>query len=167
MRALLLVLTATAAVACSKSAPAPGTVTAIPQVCAGADGSRVRLSGTLRYRRGLMSFCSNFGGKMTCDMALYESAERPPDFDLMRKPTGPEPVHARLSVPVGGAPGEMEQPPKKFTEADIKVHLADGKTAGDGTPVTVDGKLSVIPPDPAKPDAPKQCYVTVEWATTP
>ncbi len=162
----LVVLCGVAALACSKKAPPAGVPTPIAKVCDGADGSRVRLVGTLRYRRGLMSFCSSFGGKETCDLALYDSAERPADWDITRPTKGPEPLHARLSVPVGGQPGDMETLPEKFTAADVKLHLAGGGVATDGTQVTIDGTLSVIPPDPQKPDAPKQCFVTVEWAAS-
>jgi hypothetical protein len=44
---------------CSKSAPPPGKSVGVEQVCSEPDGSRVRLTGYVRYRRGLMSFCSS------------------------------------------------------------------------------------------------------------
>jgi hypothetical protein len=150
---------------CSKSAPAPGKVVKIGEVCNEADASRVRLTGHLRYRRGLMSLCSSFGGHETCDLELYESAERPADFDIMRPRTGPEPVAAKLSVPVGSRPGEMDPLPKKFKESDIQLHLDSAANATDGSRVTIDGKLSVIPRDPKTPNAPRSCFVTVEWVS--
>jgi len=150
---------------CAKSAPSPGKVVKIGEVCNEPDASRVRLEGFLRYRRGLMSFCSNFGGHATCDLELYESAERPADYDIMRPRTGPEPVTAKLSVPVGNRPGEMDDLPKKFKDSDIKLHLQSGANAVEGSHIIVDGKLSVIPGDPAKPNAPKSCFVTVEWVS--
>ena len=70
--------------ACSKSAPPPGKVVAIENLCNEADASRVRITGYIRYRRGLMSFCSSYGGKQTCDLALYAGPEKPPDFNIMR-----------------------------------------------------------------------------------
>ena len=154
-----------ACVACSKSAPPPGQVVAIDQVCKGADGSRVRLTGYLRYRRGLLSFCSNYGGHKTCDLALYQDAAKPPDYDIMHPAKGPEPVQAKLSVPVGKQPGEMDELPEKFTAADIKVHLPNDAVAAEGGHVTVDGKLSVVPGDPKNPSWPGSCFVNVDWAT--
>ena len=153
-----------ATVACSKSAPPPGKVVTAAQVCNEPDGSRVRLTGYLRYRRGLMSFCSSYGGHKTCDLALYADAAAPPDFDIMHPAKGPEPVSVRLSVPVGNQPGEMDDLPEKFTPADVHLYLPSNGVATESSRITVDGKLSVIPADPTKPDAPKSCYVTLEWA---
>lgn len=150
---------------CSKSAPSPGKEVKIADVCNEADASRVRLAGYLRYRRGLMSFCSNYGGHKTCDLELYEAAERPADFDIMKPRTGPEPVTAKLSVPVGERTGEMDELPKKFKDSDVKLHLQSGANATDGSRITIDGKLSVIPGDPSKPGAAKSCFVTVEWVS--
>ena len=164
MRALsAFVLIGLAFIGCSKSAPEPGKVVKIGDVCNEVDASRVRLAGYLRYRRGLMSFCSNFGGHETCDLELYESGERTQDYDIMRPRTGPEPVTAKLSVPVGSRAGEMDALPKKFKESDIKLHLESGANATEGSRITIDGKLSVIPGDPKTPSAPKSCFVTVEW----
>jgi hypothetical protein len=112
-----------------------------------------------------MSFCSNFGGHKTCDLELYESAQRPPEYDIMRPRTGPEPVTAKLSVPVGGRTGEMDDLPKKFQDSDIKLHLQSGANAVEGSHIIVDGTLSVIPSDPKAPTAPKSCFVTVEWVS--
>lgn len=164
MRRLLCCALVVGALGCSKSAPPAGKLVTAAQVCSEADGSRVRLTGTLRYRRGLLSFCSNYGGHKTCDLALYADAAAPPDFNVMRPQTGPEPLNTRLSVPVGGQPGEMEDLPEKFQASDVKLHLPNGATASEGSRVTVDGKLSVIPKDPTKPNEPAACYVNVEWA---
>jgi hypothetical protein len=151
---LLLVL------GCSKSQPAAGKAALFEQVCSEADGSRVRLTGYLRYRRSLMSFCSTYGGHKTCDLELYRDATKPPDYDILHPATGPEPVLVKLSVPVGKQPGEMEDLPSKFSEADIQLHLPNDAIAPEGGKVTVDGKVSVIP----SASGPKQCFVTVEWA---
>ena len=139
---------------------------AVENACNEADGSRVRVTGFLRYERGLMSFCSSYGGKKTCDLSLYASADKPADFDVMRPRTGPEPVHVKISVPVGSSPGEMADLPKEFSPSDIVVHLPDKAKASEGSRVTVDGKLSVIPGDPnAAQGSKKACYITVEWAS--
>ena len=154
-----------APVGCSKSTPPPGKVVRIGDVCNEPDASRVRMTGFLRYRRGLMSFCSSYGGHKTCDLELYENAAPPPDFDIMQPPTRPEPVTARLSVPVGDGAGEMDELPKKFKDSDVKLHLPSGASAREGSRIIVDGKLSVIPADPKLPTATKSCFVTVDWAS--
>jgi hypothetical protein len=163
--ALLALAVGSGLLGCSKSAPSPGKAVKIADVCNEPDASRVRLTGFLRYRRGLMSFCSSYGGHKTCDLDLYESGEQPPDFDIMRPRTGPEPVTAKLSVPVGDRAGEMDDLPKKFKSSDVKLHLPSGDSALEGSHIIVDGKLSVIPADPKAPTAPKSCYVTVEWVS--
>jgi len=150
---------------CGKSAPAPGKVVELEQVCNEADGSRVRLTGYLRYRRGLLSFCSTFGGHETCDLELDKTSAAPPAFDVMHPQTGPDPISAKLSVPVGDKTGEMSDLPEKFSASDIHLHLPNGAIAGDGTRITVDGSLSVVPSDPKTPSAPKSCFLNVEWAT--
>ena len=150
---------------CSKKAPPPGQSTPIGSACNVPDKTRVRLEGFLRYRRGLMSFCSSYGGHKTCDLELYEGGESPPDYDIMKPRTGPEPTTAKLSVPVGDRAGEMDDLPEKFSASDIKLHLASGANAVDGSHIVVDGSVSVIPSDPKTPNAPKSCFVTVEWAS--
>ena len=161
---LIVLGVAEALAGCSKSAPTPGKAVAIEQVCNEPDHGRVRLTGYVRYRREMLSFCSTFGGHKTCDLNLNASAEAPPDFDLLHPAKGPEPVSARLSVPVGNQPGEMDDLPDKFKTSDIKVHLPGGALAGDGSKVTIDGVVSVVPGDPKAPAAPKSCFVTLEWA---
>jgi hypothetical protein len=164
MRVYALILAVPLLVGCSKSQPPAGKVVTFADVCGGADGSRVRLTGYLRYQRSMLSFCSNFGGHKTCDLQLYQDATPPPDYDIMHPATGPEPAQAKLSVPVGKQPGEMTELPDKFTAADIKVHLPNDAVAAEGTRVTVDGTLSVIPTDPKTPNAPKSCFINVDWA---
>jgi len=168
MRAIsLLVLVGVVAsvAACNKSAPPPGKLVALDQVCNEADGGRVRLSGYLRYRRELLSFCSTFGGHKTCDLQLYAAAAPPPEFDIMHPATGPEPISAKLSVPVGKQPGEMDELPDKFVAGDIRLHLPNAAVAPEGGKVTIDGALSVVPGDAKQPNAPKSCFVNVDWAT--
>jgi hypothetical protein len=150
---------------CSKAVPPAGKPVSVGAVCNEPDRSYVRLDGYLRYRRGLLSFCSNYGGHKTCDLELHEKAERPPAFDIMKPSTGPAPVTARLSVPVGDGPGEMNDLPEKFKDSDIKLHLPQGAVAVEGTRVLIDGSVTVIPGDPKTPNAAKACFVTVKWAT--
>lgn len=161
MRSLLcLVLVLPALVACHKSAPAPGKAVSLANACNETDGSRVRLTGYLRYERSMMSFCSNFGGHKTCDLQLYETAAAPADFNLLSPDQGPAPTTAKLSVSIGSDPGQMDELPEKFTAADIKLHLPNNALATDGSHITVDGSLSVIPGS-----TPKSCFVNVDWAT--
>jgi len=162
MRTLLLLWTFVLA-GCAKSAPEAGKPVTVENACNEADGTRVRVTGTLRARRGLMSFCSSYGGKKTCDLALYASADPPPEWSPLQPNKGPEPPQLKLSVPVGDAPGEMNDLPEKFSAKDIVVHLPGGAKASEGSKVTVDGKLSVAPA--ANPSQPKVCWLTVEWAT--
>jgi hypothetical protein len=162
MRAPVALLLVGLVGACSKSAPPPGKLVALSDLCNEADKTRVRISGHLRYRRGLLSFCSSFGGKKTCDLALYADATKPADFNVMRPQKGPEPLHAKISVPVGDDPGTMNDLPKKFTDTDVVLHLPNNAQATEGTRVTIDGTVSIVP---AGGSAPKSCYVNVEWAS--
>lgn len=148
------------------SPPEPGKPVSIADLCNQPDDSRVRLDGWLRYRRGLLSFCSETNGKTTsCDLALYAEETRPPDFNVMAPPTsGPEPVQARLTVKVGSGPGRMEDLPERFDASDVKLHLEGGKVATDGDRVIIDGKLAVIPSMPGEENEPKTCFVYVDRA---
>jgi hypothetical protein len=146
----LAALTILALAGCAKSAPAPGKTVTIENACNEPDGTQVRVTGQLGSRRGLLSFCSNYGGKKTCDLALTAGGEG-------------EPAELKLSVPVGEAPGEMAELPEKFSAQDIVVHLPAGAKASTGAKLTVDGKLSVAPA--ANASQPKVCWVNVEWAT--
>ncbi|HEY6559811.1 MAG TPA: hypothetical protein VI072_21155 [Polyangiaceae bacterium] len=147
---------------CSKSAPPPGKVTSIENICQQADESRVRVTGYVRYRRGLLSFCSSYGGHKTCDLALYAGPEKPPDYNILRPRTGPEPTQVKISVPVGDEPGQMPELPEKFKESDIAIYLPNKAKAAEGSRVTLDGTLKVIP---GQANSPKSCYINVEWAT--
>ena len=161
MRLLTLLVLA---LGCSKAAPPPGKAVSVSALCNEPDKSHVRLDGYVRYRRGLMSFCSNHGGHKTCDLELYERAERPPAFDIIKPSTGPAPLTAKLSVPVGGDPGEMDDLPGKFEDSDIKLHLPQGAVALEGARVLIDGTVTVIPNDPKTPNAAKTCFAAVKWA---
>lgn len=61
----------------------------------------------------------------------------------------------------------MADLPEKFQPSDVRLHLPGGATAAEGTRITIDGKLSVIPGDPKAPDDPKSCFITVDWSTAP
>ena len=136
----VLLLMPLSALACSKSAPPPGKAVDLDKVCSEADASRVRLTGYLRYRRGLLSFCSTYGGHKTCDLELGSSAQPEPDWDPLHPRTTPEAPAAKLSVPVGSNPGEMDDLPEKFKTSDVRLHLRNNGNAIDGSRITVDGK---------------------------
>jgi len=144
----LAALAVLALAGCAKSAPAAGKSVTIENACNEPDGTQVRVTGQLDARKGLLSFCSSYGGKKTCDLAL--SAPGQPEQQL------------KLSVPVGDDPGEMAELPKNFSDEDIVVHMPGGATASPGAKVTVDGKLSVAPT--ANASQPKVCWINVEWA---
>ena len=168
MRLVLFVLAAAATLAAC-GPPDPGKPVSIAELCNQPDGSRVRLDGWLRYRRGLMSFCSETNGKATsCDLALYADATQPHDFNVLGPPrTGPEPLQARLTVGVGDLAGRMKDLPDRFKASDVKLNLEGGGTATDGDRVLIDGKLAVIPQSPGTENEPKQCFVYVDWAQKP
>ena len=73
MRArLALALAGVAAALAACGPPEAGKPVSIAELCNQPDGSRVRLDGWLRYRRGLLSFCSETNGQATsCDLVLY------------------------------------------------------------------------------------------------
>lgn len=161
-----LTLAAVAATLAACGPPQPGMPVSVADLCDQPDDSRVRLDGYLRYRRGLLSFCSETDGKATsCDLALYADATRPQDFNVLGPPrTGPEPPQARLTVPVGDGAGRMKDLPERFKPSDVQLHLEGGGTATDGDRVVIDGKLRVIPAMPGEESKPKLCFVYVDWA---
>jgi hypothetical protein len=160
-----LFVSASLVVGCKKSPPPPGKVVAIESLCSEPDHARVRIAGYVRYERGLFSSCSTFGGHKTCNLVLYAAPEPPPDFDVMHPSQGPEPLHARLSVPVGDGPGQMTELPDKFSASDVVVHLPNEATAREGGHVTIDGTVSVMPGDPKAPAGPRaSCFINVDWA---
>lgn len=166
MRLIVCAVAAGLLASCAATAPEPGKPTTVAAVCDQPDGSRVRLEGYIRYRRGLLSFCHATNGQTTdCDMALYADATPPADFNVMAPPpTGPEPAHARLTLKIGQSPGRMDDIPDHFSASDIKVHLDGGTTAGEGAHVRIDGKVSIIPPTPGELASSKSCWVDVDWA---
>ncbi len=149
--------------ACSASAPPPGAPVAVARACDQPDGARVRLTGYLRYPRGLLSFCRTVGGKESCDLALYADATRPQDFEIARAPAAPEPAAVTLAVSIGDAPGQMRRLPERYRASDVKLHLEGGSTATEGSRIMIDGPVTVTPADLVN-GSPRTCYVTVGWA---
>jgi hypothetical protein len=102
--------------------PAAGEVKEFGAVCDKAnDGKRVAVEGYLR-------FPSSFKGGVSVVLRLYPSAEP------RGKPVG-------VQMPIGGQANQMEMPPKKYSEKDLKVRLADGQVVGADTKVRVSGTV--------------------------
>jgi hypothetical protein len=162
MLALLLLL---GLGACAKSPPPGGRVVTLDKACDEPSETDVRITGWFRYPRTMMGFCSSYGGKKTCDMSLYGDPEPPPPRDILH-PTKDQRPRLKLSVPVGDDPGEMAPLPKSYSDADVILHLAGDRKAGEGSKVTVLGKIKVVE-SAAQGDAPatKTCWLDVAWAT--
>ena len=153
------------AAACSKSPPPRGADVTVETACDQPDETQIRVTGTLRYPRKMMGFCSTHGGKQSCDMALYASTETPQPYDVMRpKHEVVTLPHLRLSVPVGDAPGEMAALPKSFTDSDVVLYLADVTRASEGSKVALQGKIRVIE-GTVEGQTTKTCWLDVAWAT--
>ncbi|MCA1594664.1 MAG: hypothetical protein LC754_18950 [Acidobacteria bacterium] len=88
----------------------------------GNDGKRVAVEG---YLAPPSSFKK---GEISVMLRLYQSA------DFTGKPIG-------VQMPIGGQANQMEMPPKKYSEKDLKVHLADGQVVGTGTKMRVSGTV--------------------------
>lgn len=157
----------------AKKAPPPGTPTTVETLCDGKNGSAVRVTGYFRYKRALSaSWCETFSDEHTCEMSLYADPDTPPSGGIEGVlDTRPPMTFVSLYVPVGRQPGEMKEPPAKFDDGDILLHLAGGAKAGEGDRVTLDGILSSTqePADPAVAgSAPRRhCWLTVTWAQAP
>jgi hypothetical protein len=85
------------------------------------DGKRVAVEGYLR-------FPSSFKGGGSVVLRLYPSA------DPGGKPIG-------VQMPIGGQPNQMEMPPKKYSDRDLKVRLTDGQVVGADTKVRGSGTV--------------------------
>lgn len=109
---------------CSRSQgpPTAGELKEFGAVCdKGNDGKRVAVEGYLR-------FPESFTGRQSAVLRLYQSA------DFTGTPIG-------VQMPIGGQANQMEMPPKKYSEKDLKVRLADGEVVGAGTKVRVSGTV--------------------------
>ena len=85
------------------------------------DGKRVAVEGYL-------SFPSSFTDSNSVVLRLYKTE------DFKFAPIG-------VQTNMGTQANQVEKPPMKFTDKDLKVHLADGQVAGLGKKVRVSGKV--------------------------
>ena len=120
-----IVLLAFVFAACGGGAPEPptaGEARDFASLCDKAnEGKRVAVVGYLR-------FPEQFTGTYSVVLRLYERG------DYAGAPVG-------VTAPVGNQANQVEIPPKKYTDKDLKVHTSDGQVAGYGSKVRVSGKL--------------------------
>lgn len=110
--------------ACGESGPpTPGTPIGFDTVCDKAnDGKRVMLEGYLEFPQ-------SFGAKDSSVMLRVR-----PSLDSWEKVVG---IQANL----GDATNNVAMPPLSFRKSDLKLHLADGKSAGYQDKVKVSGTM--------------------------
>lgn len=102
--------------------PTPGELKAFGAACDKAnEGKRVAVAGYLR-------FPDKFTGNLSVVLRMYEAS------DFSGKPVG---VQTRM----GNQPNQVQAPPGKFTDKDLKVYMTNGQTAGLGTKVKVSGDV--------------------------
>jgi hypothetical protein len=103
------------------------------------DGSSVAVDGFVSA--GSVVSCDNYSGDYRCGLDLYEN----PDA------TG---ARASIDIIVGTGANTIDEPPKNYTDADVKVHTDNSATAVVGDKVRATGDISVAPGG--------VCYVTVD-----
>ena len=108
--------------ACSYGPPTVGELKDFDAVCEKANGGR-RIA-VIGYPR--------FPDKMTGNQSGVLRLYKEPDFSGT-------PIGVQTSF--GSSPNQMELPPSRYTDADLRVHLADGQTIGVRTKVKVSGKI--------------------------
>jgi len=107
---------------CSYGPPTPGELKDFDAVCDKANsGKRIAVVGYLR-------FPDKITGNQSGVLRLYKE----PQFNGT-------PIGVQTSF--GSSPNQMELPPSRYTDADLRVHLTDGQTVGVGTKVKVSGKI--------------------------
>ena len=119
------------ALAGCKSAPAPAEKVAFESVCDARfdpvmkqgleEKKRVAVEGYLDATKGFMTLCSD-----TCQLALYPDAAK-------------QGAPLLVNLKVGDDDARMEELPKQFSVADVKVHAEGGKVVRAGAHVRVSG----------------------------
>jgi hypothetical protein len=106
----------------TKKVPTVGELKDFTAACDKAnDGKRLALEGYLRLP-------DKVNRKIGPVLRLY------PTTDYAGKPIG-------VSTELGNQPNQIAFIPKEYTDQDLKVHVANGQTAGFGTKVRVSGDL--------------------------
>jgi hypothetical protein len=103
------------------------------------DGSAVVVDGFVSA--GSVVSCDNYSGDYRCGLDLWEN----PDASGAR---------ASIDLVVGGGANQIDEPPKDYTDADVKVHTDSSATVVVGDKVRATGDISVAPGG--------VCYVTVD-----
>jgi len=128
-----LSLAAVALVACSEGPPSPGELHDFTSVCDKAnDGHRVAVEGYLRLPDQITVYRNSSGGvdQKIVVVRMFESKK------FEGTPIG-------VNLDFGTGPNTMDEIPGEyiFTDDDLKVHRADGQTAGYGDKVKVSGTV--------------------------
>jgi hypothetical protein len=124
-RFLTLTLISLAIAACGQATPTPppsvGDAKSFSNACDKAnDGKRIAVAGYLR-------FPESFTGSQSVVLRFYE------DDNLAGAPIG-------VQIDFGTQANQVQAVTDQYTDADLKVYLADGQVAPFGTKVRVSGK---------------------------
>jgi hypothetical protein len=128
-----LSLAAIALVACNEGPPTPGEPRDFSSVCDKAnDGHRVAVEGYLRLPDQIKVYRSSSGSSQQkiVVVRLWDSSK------FQGTPIG-------VNIDFGTGPNMMDEIPGEyiFTDNDLKVHRADGETAGFGDRVKISGTV--------------------------
>ena len=119
---VILFLTCLVLSACAEGTPTAGEAREFASACDKAnDGKRIAVVGYLR-------FPESYSGDLSMVLRLYS------DDGFGGTPIGVE-TH------IGTGANQVEAVPDQYSDRDLKVHLAGGKTAVFGTRVRVSGKV--------------------------
>ena len=140
VRGVPLGLTVIALAACGSAAPgtagattAAATTAAPPQKVVFATACDKANDGQPIVVEGYLRLPDSFKGSSPV-LRLIET-------DQEWKPTGYDGTIVGVSLKLGADANGIEPIPDKFTDADLKVHLADGTVVGHRTKVKVSGKV--------------------------
>jgi len=121
-RVAALMFVALMIASCSYGPPTAGELRDFDAVCDKANsGKRIAVEGYLR-------FPDKFTGDQSVVLRLYKEG------DFKGTPIG-------VQTRAGSQANQLELPPSRYTDKDLRVHLADGSVVGVGTKVRVSGKI--------------------------